>query len=537
MGDLILLVLLIILICVICCCISSSHISELLVIGGAGLFETDNRNKQIMELRSKYSINDILNLIKSNTKSEQYGSVNQYNILDNKVVFATEESSPPYAGLILILNVKKVTSQLLVDIMTSISLREFAYIVLIDVTKEVIVLGTSKQLEDFVIGKPKEFLTKYLDGLTDITITGLQITNPALLQQLWNLNKKSDVSHKDLEWDMLSNLTERDIQNLDWSELLAKIPEWCENRKYEVGGNAVIKNGKVTVSNINEGNIGQVNVKHVDLIVFHSHPKSGIFAEPPSVTDLNSALHGFKHKESVLDVVIACEGLYVYRPSQFILAHDNEIRDKLDNLSIGCYRMNPSLCVPIVLNRIRDTGFIIYFIPNPPYWKAIENNSMEYDYAFNYWNTIDNVKFLKTIEELKKYKTQDFEKLDWSEIQNVKKLSHGDSLIVADIVDGKVLVAGGAGARQVLLTEPLQQPPGRFPATLDIIVQSSEEFTGYELKHIIESSNFVAWCIAITPTRSYAIRVDKKIKIDDSVMYSLAKIGELGFIAIQFKKI
>lgn len=500
--------------------------STMLIIGGKQS-NGHNRNTEIENLRAKYSINNILQMV---TKDILDSSAGQYVILNNKLTFTSEKLNPPYSGLIMLLKVKRINSSLLADIMISLSLREYAYIIVIennDGNVNEFVFGTSNMLEDLSIGKSHEFLVKYLDNITDFSKTGLNCTDTPKYEKTNN--------DYDIKWMILSDLTEQDItKNLDWSEFLSKITDFC-GRKYEVGGTADLVGNKVKILEVSNGNIGSVNVTHNNPIVFHSHPKSGIFAEPPSVTDLHSALHGFKDKSAAWDVVIAQEGLYIYRPSQFILNHEKEIRDKLDDLSIGCYRLKPSICVPIVLNRIRDAGYIIYFIPNPPYWKELAKN----EYAFNYWNTIDNVKFLKTIEELRKYTAADFERLDWSEIKNVMNLSRGDNLIVADIIDSKVLVAGAAGARATHIHEHLGQAPGRYPGTVDIITQSLvDKVTGYELDHIINSFDYTAWCIILTPTKSYAIRSKgKSIKIDVKGTYVPNELNDIGFVVVEFGKI
>jgi hypothetical protein len=532
-------ILLIILVCIICYCISAPADIIPLVIGGinnhCGIIggshsAENNRNKQIEEYRKKYSPDDILKMTNTTMKTGQYIAEN------NSLQFVTERLKPPYSGLIFVLRVKKYNSALLADLMVSLSLRESAFIVLInEQTNSIIVLGTSDQLEKMTIGHDKLYLIKFLDSLADATKIGFNISpNVPLIYEKSN-------SPQTFEWDSLAELTEDDISKLDWSEMFDKIEKFT-TQKYEVGGSAKLENGKIKIVEIMDGNIGSININNSSLIVFHSHPKSGNnILEPPSVNDLYSALFGHKDKSAVWDVVIAQEGLYVYRPSRFILPHDKEIRQQLDNLTIGCYGLKPSICIPIVLNRIRDLGFIIYFLPNKKYFSELRD-----DYAMNYWNQIDNTKFLKDMEAIRKYTSKDFEKLDWSEItneiKNAIKMSHCSNIIVADIVAGKIVAAGGAGCRSTRVDDYVGVIPGRYPALLDIFTQSANTISGYQLHHIIEESDYVAFNIFIMKDKSIAVRAEtanghEKIKVDIKREYSVEELPGLGFKIVVFGKV
>lgn len=490
------------------------------IIGGSRLPQ-NNRNKQIEEYRKKYSTSDILKITDKTLKT------GQYVVENDSLKLTSKKLNPPYSGLVLVLRINKFTSVLLADMMISLSLREYAYVILINESdSKIIVLGTSEQLEKLTIGRDRIFLIKFLDNLGDFSKIGFKYSPVVKL-----VYDKTD-NRAEIEWSILTELTEQDIRELDWSELFDKIESFT-TQKYEVGGSANLVDGKIKISEIVDGNIGSVNINHSNPIVFHSHPKTDQhILEPPSIPDLNSALMGFKDGSAAWDVVIAQEGLYVYRPTKFILAHDREVREKLDNLTTGCYKLKPSLCIPVVLNRIRDVGFIIYFLPNKKYF-----DNLGEEYAMNYWNGIDNVKFLKDMESMKKYTSHDFNKLDWSEIKNVIKLSYGDNLIVADIVDGKVVAAGGAGVRGTDIHNFIGVIPGRYPAMLDIFTQTSNKITGYELQHVTFDSDYVAWNIFLTRDKSIAVRVDKKIKVDVKSEYSVEEVAEMGFKTVMFGKV
>lgn len=509
---------LIILICVLCILINNLQYIPILI-GGSIIGAEENRNQQIEQLRKNYSINDIKKMIKPDMKTGQYIiSPNTYNLQ-----FASSRINPPYPGLILILRVKKIHSELLADIMMSLSIREYAYIVLINETsQEISVYGVTRLLEDISLGKSREFLVTYLNQLPNLNI--FQTTDP-------NIAFEKSKNHVNLKWETMIGMTEQDIRNLDWSEFLDKIDVVCHKSKYEVGGSADIINGKVKIMSINDGNIGSVTVNNDgNMIVFHSHPASNKFAEMPSCSDLYSAFKGYKSGTVAWDVVIAQEGLYVYRPIEAIMDDEKSLKQRLSNLNISCYRLKSVQCINTVMNRIRNVGFIIYFIPNKKYF-----DNLGEDYAMNYWNFIDNTVFIKQMEKVAKFTSKDFENLDWTEVKNVISISNTDNIIVANIVNGKVVVAGGAGCRFVDVQKPIGVIPGRYGALLDIFTQKNK-ITKFELEHINNSIGYIAWCIFILPNEYVAIRTNQIHDVKNAE-YTVEEIIGMGYEVIRFVKI
>ena len=542
MWNVILIIIVLILVCLICHCIDlSTTLPTLAIIGGSqthnksrlcginyvgGKGSKENRGNMIEEIRKQYSPENIKTLINiAQMPTGQY-------IIDNGILkFTSNRNTPPYSGTIYLLYVKRINCDILADFMISLALREYAYIIVInDQTKEITVLGMTPQLENLTLGRSREFLIAYLNDLTDFNKIGFQSTG--------SLKYEKNVTNPniDIKWEILSNLTEDDIRRLDWSDLLSKIPDYC-SRKFEVGGSADLIGSAVKITKVSDGNVGSVSIPdHGDYIVFHSHPRTEdfMFAELPSVNDLLSALQSYKNHSAALDVIIAQEGLYVYRCSSVILDHEDEIRKKLDNLTTGCYRLKSRQCIESVMTKIRDLGYIIYFIPNPDYFNKLKDN----DIVYNYWNTIDNVRFIEEQKKIRLYKPADFDKLDWSEIKKIKQLcGNHDSIIVADYDGNKVVAVGGAACRSSDFKDSIGQPPGRIPALLDILVQNSEKMSGYLLKYISEASPFVGWCILLLPDRSIAIRSDFPIQVSEKSEYSTSDLVGLGFITVEFGKI
>src|SRR5271165_6809181 len=149
--NIILILILVVILAIVVYLLSFRYIEYLAVFGGR---DRPNRGGQIAELRKRYTVNDILGIARGELKT------GQYNVNEGNLVFACPGPEPPYRGLLMIMNVKRVNSQLLADIMMSLAIREYAFVIVISGDSRYC-LGATTRLEDITLGRTREFLVKY----------------------------------------------------------------------------------------------------------------------------------------------------------------------------------------------------------------------------------------------------------------------------------------------------------------------------------------------------------------------------------------
>lgn len=259
-------------------------------------------------------------------------------------------------------------------------------------------------------------------------------------------------------------------------------------------------------------------------IFIHTHPYhrfKGEFYEPPSFTDLYNSL--VKSQYITWNIVIASEGLYMFRPTKiivkrFIADPDGTANDLEQMYSLECNKVL-SQCIDNFIKMVLEMGFIMFFR------KGIHVETIDVANSQPYKNSIIRADFKRSYKIAEKLTEEDLLNFDWynSIVYIVHRSACFISWLTVDFDENNDLRATGHGDEITDIEDTSQYPVDEHgPFLLFYFSEGMPFHISYRLIELAKSG-IESWVWLIFIDDTYVTFL--KIVDDEPVIYGPRKHG------------